>query len=168
MNRKVLLLNADGLPNRIINWESAIIRLLRDSVVVVEESNTVIRSQYLSINLPSVIMLKKYKSIKNKTVMANKELVFLRDGCTCQYCGKKFDMAKLQLEHVLPKSKGGKKTMDNIVTSCKPCNDKKANKTPEQAGMTLIKNPKSMSFLESICISINNKYPEWKKYSVLD
>ena len=165
MNQKVLLLNADATPLKIISWESAIILMLKDVAFVIKESEIVARSQFLTISVPSILMVKKYKNIKEKQFPATRELVLLRDSNTCQYCGGKFESAKLQLEHIVPKSRGGSKSMDNIVAACKKCNDKKVNKTPEEAGMTLLKRPKKVSYSESLKIVIARKYPDWSDYA---
>jgi len=90
---------------------------------------------------PAVIVLNKYVRKFQFTLSCNRKNVFWRDGYQCQYCTKQFRYSDLTMDHVLPKSKGGPKVWDNIVTSCKDCNGKKKNKTPKEASMPLLKRP---------------------------
>lgn len=91
--------------------------------------------------LPAVIVLKKYVRKFQFSLTCNRKNVFWRDGYQCQYCTKQFRYSELTMDHVLPKSKGGPKTWNNIVTSCKSCNSKKKDKTPKEANMPLVKKP---------------------------
>lgn len=95
---------------------------------------------------PEIIVLKEYsgmgfKMSSSKVVKFSRRNVYLRDNLTCQYCGKKCDSRELNLDHIMPKSRGGAMSWTNIVLSCIPCNDKKKNRTPKEAGMKLIRAP---------------------------
>lgn len=96
----------------------------------------------LSIRIPRVIVLLMFDRLPKKEVKFTRHNVFERDKNTCQYCGKIFDRSELNLDHVIPREKGGQTTWENIVCSCIPCNSRKANKLPHQAGMHLIRAPK--------------------------
>jgi len=96
---------------------------------------------------PEVIVLRQYSGLgfnekpRNDAVKFSRFNVYLRDKHKCQYCGKKFETKDLNLDHVVPKSRGGAMSWFNIVLSCIPCNDKKRDRTPEEAGMKLIRKP---------------------------
>jgi len=90
---------------------------------------------------PAVIVLKNYVRSRFMSYNCNRRNVVWRDKNTCQYCGNKFTFSELTMDHVIPKSRGGEKSWNNIVASCKKCNSKKGDKTPEEVRMPLIKKP---------------------------
>ncbi|NQT84494.1 HNH endonuclease [bacterium] len=94
------------------------------------------------IAVPPIVILAFYDKTPHKEVKFTRENIYHRDKNTCQYCGKSVDRRDLNLDHVIPRDFGGKTTWENIVCSCKECNTRKANRTPQQAGLTLIRNPK--------------------------
>lgn len=93
------------------------------------------------VRLPRIIVLLVFDRLPKKEVKFTRHNIFERDRNTCQYCGRKFDRKELNLDHVLPRDKGGQTTWENIVCSCIPCNTRKGNRLPEQAGMRLIRQP---------------------------
>tara|TARA_R110001606_G_scaffold179395_1_gene326100 strand:+ start:593 stop:1099 length:507 start_codon:yes stop_codon:yes gene_type:complete len=95
------------------------------------------------LSIPSVIVLNKYVRKFPFRLSCNRRNVFWRDSGQCQYCGEKFKFDDLTMDHVLPKSKGGDKSWENIVASCRPCNSKKRNRTPKEARMPLLRRPHS-------------------------
>lgn len=101
----------------------------------------VIHSVRVAIGIPKIIVLALYEKLPRMEVRFTRRNVFLRDKHTCQYCAKVFPENELNLDHVLPRDKGGKTTWDNIVTSCIRCNTKKANKLPHEAGMHPLRKP---------------------------
>lgn len=126
----VLLLNADFnpisiLPLSVISWKHAINLYFMDRIQVIEEyDDWVIRSEKLAIKVPSVCMTKQYLSFK-KTPKFSRSNMYLRDLYQCQYCEEVFSAKDLTLDHVMPRSKGGKTTWENSVTACKSCNHRK-------------------------------------------
>ncbi|MGA0846313.1 MAG: HNH endonuclease [Luteolibacter sp.] len=94
-----------------------------------------IRSARISLKLPKVLVLTFYDRLPRLEVRFSRRNVFLRDRFTCQYCEKVFPESQLNLDHVMPRDKGGRTTWENIVTSCFRCNTRKANKLPHEAGM---------------------------------
>lgn len=92
------------------------------------------------IPVPRVIVLNDFDKLPQRGVRFSRTHVFIRDQFTCQYCVKEFPKQKLNLDHVVPRSRGGKTSWDNVVTSCHTCNRRKANRTPSEANMPL-KNP---------------------------
>jgi hypothetical protein len=136
IDRPVLLLNASLEPIRIIDVKKSM-TLLTKGVAVVEIPTDILL--YPGIYVPSVIRLITYAKVPYKTKLVNKRNIYLRDGYRCQYCGVKFPTNELTWDHVMPKSRGGGFTWDNLVTCCHPCNRKKDDMTPEEAGMPLLR-----------------------------
>ncbi len=91
--------------------------------------------------LPSIIVLAAFDRLPRKEVKFSRENIFQRDNHLCQYCRKKFDTRELNLDHVIPRDKGGVTSWENVVTSCISCNTKKGNKLPNEAGMFPLKKP---------------------------
>lgn len=128
-----LLLNADFRPLSLfplstISWKRAIEGVVKDTLTVVSEYDTVVRSPSVTIKLPSVVALRKYIPTP-KTVPFTRFNVFLRDDFVCQYCGEKFTPRDLRFDHVHPRAKGGKTTWTNICAACEPCNTRKGDRT---------------------------------------
>ena len=93
--------------------------------------------------LPKIIVLQKFDRLPKKEIKFTRENVFQRDGYTCQYCVQTFELKELNIDHVIPRDKGGKTTWDNVVCSCIRCNTKKANKMPAEANMYPRQKPKA-------------------------
>ena len=102
----------------------------------------VMRSISIRIRIPRIILLMFFDRMPNKEVKFTRQNVFERDHNMCQYCGKKFDRKEMNIDHVVPRQRGGLTTWTNIVCSCIDCNRRKANRTPEEAHMKLIRKPK--------------------------
>ncbi len=93
------------------------------------------------IRVPRVIVLLAYEHLPKTRVRFSRFNIYARDDNTCQYCGKKFRRIELNLDHVVPRSRGGSTSWENVVCSCIPCNLRKGGRTPEEAGMRLLKVP---------------------------
>jgi 5-methylcytosine-specific restriction endonuclease McrA len=106
-----------------------------------EKDEDVVRCARFVFKIPEVILLSKYDKIKKPRNTFSRRLIFKRDNYTCQYCGKKPGSEELNIDHVLPSSKGGLTTWENCVLSCVECNSRKADRTPQQAGMHLNRMP---------------------------
>lgn len=128
----VLVLNADGNPlcmNPLssVSWQTAISLVIRGRAKVLKDhEDWVVRSPSTTMHVPSVIITTKFAKW-DRQVKYNKTNVYLRDGYKCQYCHKKFLVSKLTIDHVIPKSHGGKTNWKNVVTACRDCNSKKGN-----------------------------------------
>ena len=130
-NYPALVLNADFQPVRIHPlsiwpFERAMRAVFRERVTVLEEHDVEFRSPNLTWKPPSVLALKKYVKVPEH-VAFNRLNIFLRDDFRCQYCGDTFNTRELTFDHVIPRSKGGRNSMDNVVSACEPCNSKKGN-----------------------------------------
>lgn len=93
------------------------------------------------IRVPRVVVLVAFDRLPRMRVRFSRHNIYLRDDSTCQYCNRRLPRAELNLDHVVPRSQGGSTSWENVVCSCIPCNLRKANRTPEQAGMQLRKPP---------------------------
>ena len=138
---RVLLLTPAYAPHRVISWERAVVMLWNDKVEVVEEYEEELRSPSRSIKMPAVVRLKKPFWGLKRAVKFSRHNVFTRDGFRCQYCGSPKRMGELNYDHVVPRHLGGRTVWENIVAACYPCNARKGNRTPEQAGMKLLTRP---------------------------
>jgi len=124
-----------------------------------------IRSIALKIRIPRVIMLLVFDRMPKKEVRFTRHNIFERDQNMCQYCGKTFDRSELNLDHVVPRDQGGPTTWENIVCSCIECNTLKANRTPFEAGMKLIRKPKRPKWRPFLQIHFGLQYHEsWKHF----
>ncbi len=166
MISRTLLLNAWMAPHSIISWEEAIGLLYTGKIDVLEEFDEVISSPSMSYFLPAVARLRKTVASVKKGMKFSRVNVFSRDGFKCQYCGEKKLMKQLNYDHVLPRMQGGVTDWNNIVTCCYPCNTRKGGRTPEQAGMTLIRKPSKPHSLPLHSVYINSgSIPEaWAPY----
>jgi 5-methylcytosine-specific restriction endonuclease McrA len=167
-----LVLNASFEPIHIVSWQRAIQLLFQGKVEVVEESEQEVRTVRMTIKIPAVLRLLKYVPLtrKKNIVRFSRINIFLRDQNVCQYCGGKFAKTHLTLDHVIPIVQGGRKCWENIVTACKPCNQKKGGRTPAQANLKLVRKPKQPAWLPSanLQMGITLTPDRWKIYLKLE
>ncbi len=134
-----LILNADFrplsyFPLSVCSWQDAVKAVFLDRVNIVSHYDHYVRSPSFEMQLPSVISLKEYVASNRKPAFTRFN-VFLRDSFICQYCGGHFPTPHLTFDHVVPRSKGGHTTWDNVVTSCSDCNLLKGSYHTYQCGM---------------------------------
>lgn len=134
-----LVLNADFrplsyFPLSLWHWQDAVKAVFLDRVNIVEEYEREVHAPGFSMKLPSVIALKNYVTPQRKPAFTRFNL-FLRDRFDCQYCGQHFSSQDLTFDHVIPRSRGGRTTWENVVAACAPCNLRKANRMPKTCGM---------------------------------
>ena len=162
---RTLLLDSTYFPVRVINWQKAMILLLTGRAEVVDEYDSIpIRSITKSFKLPRVLRL--FSRHKSKFEMRfTRQNVYWRDGHTCQYCAKKFGQVDLTFDHVLPRSKGGPTSWENVVTACQSCNNKKGDKLLKETNMKLLKKAKRPSWTASVCLHLKENDPEeWQDW----
>lgn len=161
-----LKLNADYTPMDIIPWQDAVSLWYLNKVEMVESyAGVTLKSPSISVPCPAVVRLKTYTKEKSR-VPYSRMNVLIRDQFQCQYCARALTLGQLTIDHVIPKSKGGQKTWQNSVSSCYPCNSKKADRTPEEAGMTLRSKPYMPKFSVSTKIKkvVRNRPDVWENY----
>ena len=138
-----LVLNADFrplsyFPLSLWPWQEAVKAAFLGRVNIVSEYDRVVRSPSLEIRLPSVIALKEYVHLDRRPAFTRFN-VFLRDSFECQYCRTDFPSEDLTFDHVVPRSRGGRTTWDNVVTACQTCNLLKGNRRLEDCGLRLLR-----------------------------
>ncbi|MEM9443802.1 MAG: HNH endonuclease [Verrucomicrobiota bacterium] len=125
----------------------------------------VARTVNFSIKVPRIIVLMVFDRLPKKEVKLTRSNVFERDDYTCQYCGKQFDRKHLNIDHVVPRDKGGKTTWENVVSSCIPCNTRKGNKLPHEVNMPLLRKPKRPKLRPFVHITFSHHHHEsWKHF----
>lgn len=175
-NSPTLVLNADytplsHIPLSLWSWQDSLRAVFSDKAVVVSEYKIEIRSPSCAFKLPSVIALKNYHKKPNNVPVMTRRYVFIRDGFCCQYCQARFPMSKLSLDHVTPRSKGGKLVWTNTVTACMDCNYKKGNTHPNdlpKLGMRLKSEPYAPTFQElqfkGRALKKFDYHPDWTNF----
>lgn len=139
---ETLVLNPGYEPIARVPWQRAVTWLFLGKVEVVEEyEDKQVRSVTLVFQMPSVVRLFRALRGGKRGVNFSRENVYVRDAGRCQYCGKRVPRDDITYDHVIPRSKGGRTTWENIVIACLTCNQRKGGRTPEQAGMKLRTQP---------------------------
>ncbi len=166
MSAEVLVLNASYEPLNLISTRRAILLLIKDKAEIIEATDRMIRAASTELPQPLVIRLRRYiKLPHNLSLPLTRRLVYARDQYTCQYCGGHFPASQLTLDHIIPKSRGGQKVWENIVTACKRCNQKKGNRTPQEAHMHLIRQPYRPRYIALVWLKAPHaRHPAWEKY----
>jgi len=153
---------------KIISWQRAMLLWLSEKVDVLDHHAVQVRSISTSFSVPSVIRVRHYVRPRRerRTVAFSRAHIFLRDNHSCQYCEKQLPAKLLTLDHVVPVTRGGPGSWENLVTSCRSCNQAKGSRTPEEAGMPLRRPPSKlpMNFIPDILL-LRKQVPEsWKLY----
>ena len=182
LNSKVLVLNRSYLPVHVTSVKRAFALLYqgvakavddqyrtfdfdswRDLAIEVHHEKLGIVDGF--IRVPRVLLLTAYERVPKRHVRFSRFNIFARDNNTCQYCGKRLPRTELNLDHVIPRSRGGMSTWENIVCSCHHCNRRKGGRTPEEAGMLLIRRPRRPEWtpFSSEMFSLK-RYTEWMPY----
>jgi 5-methylcytosine-specific restriction endonuclease McrA len=182
LSNPVLILNKNWQAIKVRSVKTAIRIVSRERAVIVDvntyelytwdkwiqikvtDEDSSIKTARTRIKSPEVILLTKYGKVPVGDIRLTKKNIFIRDGYRCQYTGDIIDKKEADIDHIIPKSRGGKSTWDNLVVSTKKINRKKANKTPEEAGLKLIKKPKKPDY-RSIIFDPRKKIPtSWEKF----
>jgi len=166
MEHRTLVLTPWMSPHRIISWEDAICDLIVGKLDVLTSYEEVVRSPSVEFQIPCVARLVRHLAGYKKGVKFSRFNVMTRDHFKCCYCGRQLPMRQLNYDHVIPRMQGGKTVWENIVTSCYPCNDKKAGRTPAQAGMHLLRKPHKPKTLPltTPALSLQHVPDAWKSY----
>ncbi len=165
MKHSVLVLNQNYEAISICTVRRAFLLVfLKKAELIDALEGEYIRSSLNLYEIPSIIRLKNYVKVPHRKVALSRVNIFRRDGERCVYCGT---TKNLTLDHVIPRSKGGVDSWENLVTACHSCNSKKGNRTPEEAGMPLLQKPFKPSYI-FFMREFNGKIREtWKPYLYL-
>ena len=162
IRNSVLVLNSDYQPISICSAQRAFVLVfLRKAELLTDRPELRMRSVSQEFLFPSIIRLQRYVHIPYKKVNLTRHNIFRRDGNRCAYCGSR---EKLTIDHIIPKSAGGRDTWLNLITACQSCNSKKGNRTPEQAKMRLSHQPFRPSFVMFLSNFAGNIRDDWKPY----
>ena len=172
LHRKILLLNASYEPLCLVTAPKALTLVWRRVAEALEyDRGQYVRTARFEFELPSVIRLTQYINIRQRqNRVTNRHRIFARDHYRCQYCGRRGTAFELTLDHIQPKSRGGRMMAENLVTACQACNNRKGDRTPEEARMPLLTNPAALFYgLERVALQhASRERPEWKKYLFLE
>ena len=140
--RRALVLNATYEPLSVVPAQRATVLVLREKAIMLESQGSKFRSERLAIEVPSVVRLNRYVRVPyGRSVPLTRNAVFARDGHRCQYCAAPAE----SIDHVIPRSRGGAHTWDNVVAACRRCNLRKGSRLPDEAGFRLAKQPNQPS-----------------------
>jgi len=180
IDQPCLVLNSAWQATTFLPVGTAIATLLRDMACVVHpvtfnlltfeqwmerapEDSRFIKTSGQPVPAPDAIVLKKYGQRPPTRIGFNRQNLFRRDDHSCQYCGVDLPGNKLQIEHIMPRSRGGPTSWENCVAACDACNSRKADKTPREAGMRLKKTPTTPSWKPGLRIPQGEERPLWAR-----
>jgi 5-methylcytosine-specific restriction endonuclease McrA len=167
VNRNVLMLNQNFEPLSICSARRAIILLFQGKAEMIETADGLrMRSVHSSWPLPSVVRLWSYKKVPYKRIMLTRKNILTRDSHRCQYCG--VTKGPMTVDHIVPKMLKGADSWENLVCACVKCNNRKGDRTPDQAGMTLHKRPTRPSHIHFIQRYIGVTDQRWRQYLFMD
>jgi 5-methylcytosine-specific restriction endonuclease McrA len=162
-----LLLNATFEPLKVISWKRAMTLWCEGRVEILDTHDRELRAVTFSFRVPSIVRLLRFVKVRNRhQVKFSRANIYLRDACTCQYCARAFAPEELTFDHVVPVAQGGGRSWENIVACCVSCNRRKDNRTPAQAGMTLLHPPRrpSASAQFRVTVGVRTMPASWRDY----
>jgi 5-methylcytosine-specific restriction endonuclease McrA len=143
----------------------AVVLLLKEKAEIVEAAEAWLRSEQLALPVPLVIRLVYYVRIpRHFALPLSRRTVLARDQYTCQYCEAEPGRANLTIDHIVPRSRGGETSWENVVTACGPCNRRKGDRTPQEAGMPLRRQPRRPRYLAFTLLEGARAPRAWNKY----
>ena len=156
-----LVLNATYEPLGVVPARRAVVLVLADKAEVIHHNGEAFRSEHLEIAVPSVIRLRYFVRVPyQRRAPLSRRAVFLRDGGRCQYCGAKAE----SIDHVIPRSRGGEHTWENVVAACERCNSSKRDRFLEDTPMRLRHRPQAPKHLNWVVVSVGHVPEHWEQY----
>ena len=153
------MLNATDVPLGVVAARRAVVLVLKEKAEVVATDGLVFHSEALAIEAPSVVRLHRFVKVPFRArAPLTRRAVFARDEWRCQYCGRGAE----NLDHVLPRSRGGEHVWENVVAACRRCNAKKENRLPEEAGLRLARRPFAPA--DGFRLTLGRLEPAWEPY----
>jgi 5-methylcytosine-specific restriction endonuclease McrA len=166
MNAKVLILNQNYEPMSVINVRKAIVLLYLGKAELVEAyDGKQVHSVSVAMPFPSILRLSMYVRVPYKKIILSRKNILRRDGHRCQFCGR--GDIPLTVDHVIPASRGGEDTWENLVCACVICNNKKGDRTPDEAMMPLRRKPMRPNHVTFIRHFVGTLNERWKPYLFL-
>jgi len=161
----VLVLNATYEPLSVVSVRRAVVLLLKEKAELLEAAEARLRAEQLNMPVPLVIRMVYYVRIpRTMNLPLSRRTVMARDQYTCQYCGATPGRAELTIDHVVPRSRGGSTSWENLTVACRPCNQRKGNRTPREAGMALRRQPHRPRYVALAFLGEANHREVWSKY----
>ncbi|HLG14192.1 MAG TPA: HNH endonuclease [Blastocatellia bacterium] len=173
LTRKVLLLNASYEALGLVSMPRAVRLVWKGSAEAVElDGDRVLRSQRFVFPAPSVIRLIAYIDVRTRQgrSLTKRSRILARDRYRCQYCGHRGTQFTLTIDHIVPRARGGRTAPENLCAACFACNQRKGDRTPEEARMPLLANPSALAYdiaRTELCHAAESR-PEWRPYLFLD
>ena len=166
LHRPVLVLNASYEPINVCAARRAVVLVMKGVASAEETSVGHFCSARATMRVPSVIRLLEYRRIPHQTRALSRKNILMRDRYTCQYCHRACPASELTLDHVVPRSRGGETSWENLVACCHHCNNRKGNRTPDEANMRLARNPRPFSLHTSrhLMRLLARSDEQWRKY----
>jgi 5-methylcytosine-specific restriction endonuclease McrA len=159
--RSALVLNATYEPLSVVTQRRAVCLVLAEKAEVVHDGDDELHSAHLVLRAPVVIRLRYMVKVPyHRRTTMSRRAVFARDEHRCQYCGGHAD----SIDHVLPRSRGGEHHWENVAAACRPCNLRKRDRTPEEAGMRLVRHPRAPRELAWVVVAVGRVPDVWKPY----
>lgn len=163
---RVLVLNQTFEPINVCNARRAIRMMVLGKAETLARDGVPVRSEYMEFHVPVVIRLLRYVKVRRYgRVPFSKKNIYRRDAFTCQYCGQAGD--QLTIDHIVPRSRGGKTTWENVVCCCRPCNSRKGDHLLDEIGMGLVYSPRKPQFSCPEWMGphlLGNMHNGWKKF----
>lgn len=166
LHRPVLVLNASYEPINICAARRAVVLILKGVASAEEVAPAQVHSARRTLGVPSVIRLLEYRRIPRQTRALSRKNILMRDRYTCQYCHRTLPSGEMTLDHVIPRSRAGETTWENLVACCHPCNRRKGNRLLAETDMKLFKEPRPFTLHTSrhIMRMIGRSDTKWRKY----
>lgn len=173
LTRRVLLLNASYEALGTVDVPRAVRLIWKRTAEMVEKDGVrVLRSQHFVFEVPSVIRLVEYVDVRKRRNASGKQRlrILMRDKMRCQYCGVRGTQFDLTLDHIQPRSRGGHSGVENLCAACKSCNQRKGDRTPDEARMPLLATPSALRYgLDKAALRhYAESRPEWRAYLFLE
>jgi len=158
---KALVLNATYEPLCVVPVRRAVVLVLKDKAEVLHAGDRDLHSERTVMPVPSVIRLTYFVKVPYRTRAAlNRRAVFARDDNRCQYCGTTAE----NIDHVVPRSRGGEHVWENVVAACRPCNSRKEDRSVHEAGLVLRRRPAAPKELTWVIVAVGSVHPQWEPY----
>jgi 5-methylcytosine-specific restriction endonuclease McrA len=166
LEKPVLVLNSSYEPINVCAARRALVLVLKGAASAEETSSQHVRSSRSVFHLPSVIRLLEYRRIPHQTRALSRKNILMRDRYTCQYCQRIMASSELTLDHVIARSRAGESSWENLVACCHRCNNRKGNRTPDEAGMKLLRAPRPFSLHTNrhLMRLLARSDEQWRKY----